>query len=798
MLKDVLRHATDLHQSGHLHEAEGLYKRILQEDPTHFDALNRLAIVALQRGDLKEALSRIELALRVNPDSASALSNKASILLSLNNHPEALLIYDRVIALKPDDPDAHYNRARALQGLNRHLEALTSYDRVVALKPDDAEAYFNRGSALFELNRLDEALASYEAAIGLQPSSEFYVNHGNVLRLLKRHELALASYDRALRLKPNSAETLYNLGNALLDLKRPEDALASYDRALALRRDYAEAYCNRGNALLDLRRPDKALASYDRALALKPDYPEALSNRGNAQLDLRHPEEALVSFERALTLKPDYAEALSNRGNALLDLHRPEEALSSYDQALTADPENFTAFGGYAYAASFCCDWKREAWIAQKLNQLVANGDSVSPFVMLVYSKDPTIQWKAARNYIQDRVPPRQVPLFQGPPYRHKTIRVAYLSADFRMHATSCLTAGLFAPHDRDRFEITAISFGKDDRSPMRNRIEKAFDHFHDVSSMSDGDTARLLREAEIDIAVDLNGHTKDGRPEILSFRPAPVQVSYLGYPGTMGAEFIDYVIADATVLPLQQRTYFTEKIVHLPDCYQVNDGKRDIAATTPTRRAEGLPEAGFVFCCFNNNYKITPEVFSIWMRLLTQLEGSVLWLLRDNDAAQRNLCREAEARGVASSRLVFARRQSVEQHLARHRLADLFLDTLPYNAHTTASDALWVGLPIVTCMGETFPARVAASLLRAIGLPELVTNSLPEYEQLARHLASLPGELAAIRTRLQQNRLAFPLFDTDRFARNLEAAYVRMWERSEAGLPPESFSVPPRSRLSH
>ena len=858
MLTDVLHKATELHKQGRLDEAEILYRQILDNDPRHSDALNRLAIVALQRGDLQEALSRIDLALCVTPEAVTALSNKGAILLSLKRYPEALAIYDRVIALKTDDPDGHYNRARVLTDLNRHKEALASYDQVITLRPNDAEAYFNRGNALLELKRPEDALASYDQAIALNPSSAAaYYSRGSALLELKRPVDALASYDHAIALNPNNAATFYNRGNVLLELMRPEEALASYDQALAIKADFAQAFSNRGNALLDLerredalasydraialnhsnastyynrgnvllelKRPEDALVSYDQAIALKSDFAQAFSNRGNALLDLRRREDALASYDRAITIKPDFAQAFSNRGNALLDLGRPEDALANYEQAiafnpnsaevynnranalrdlgrsgdsltsyvqaLAIDPNNSSAFAGFAHAALLCCDWKKQNWAAQLIDQKV-NGDNIDPSVMLGYPIDHKILIGLARNYIRSRIPLRRTPLYQRAPRHHNRIRVAYLSGDFRVHATAHLIAELFEVHDRVRFEIIGVSHGKNDRSSMRSRLERAFDKFHDVSNVSDADTAKLLQHAEIDIAVDLNGYTRGGRPEIFAFRPAPVQVNYLGYPGTLGADFIDYIIADPIVLPFDQQIYYTEKIVHLADCYQVNDRKRAIASVSPTRKAEGLPEVGFVFCCFNNNYKITQEFFDIWMRLLMQVPGSVLWLLRDNETAQHNLRREAAARGIAPTRLVFAERLAPDQHLARHSLADLFLDTLPYNAHTTGSDALFAGLPMVTCMGETFPGRVAASLLRAIGLPNLVTTSALEYEQLAQRLANTPSELGLLRTRLRQNRLMFPLFNTDRFVRQIEAAYVRMWERSQSGLLPESFSV--------
>ncbi|HEX3483611.1 MAG TPA: hypothetical protein VHT51_01035, partial [Micropepsaceae bacterium] len=383
-------------------------------------------------------------------------------------------------------------------------------------------------------------------------------------------------------------------------------------------------------------------------------------------------------------------------------------------------------------------------------------------------------------------------PLWHGEAYRHDKIRIAYISTDFRAHAVAFLIVGCFEHHDKSRFETTAISLHPDDGSETRQRIVAAFDRFIDVQAMSDAAVAAKLRELEIDIAIDLNGYTGDARTGILGHRPAPVQVNYLGYPGTMGAPYMDYLIADPMVIPSQDRVHYSEKIVYLPHGYQANDRKRRIAERTPTRHEAGLPETGFVFACFNNTHKIGPEMFDIWMRLLRDVEGSVLWLFEDNAEAAHNVKRETVARGVSAERVIFAPRVMPPEHLARTRLADLFLDTLPYNAHTTASDALWMGLPIVTCPSTTFPSRVAASLLHAIGMPEMVTSSLAEYEALAGALARDPVRLAAIKAKLIRNRDTEPMFDTARFTRYLEAAYTGMWERHQAGLPPESFAISP------
>ena len=702
--------------------------------------------------------------------------------------------YDRAIALAADDASAFYNRGIALQELRRFEEAVASYDRAIALKPGYAGTFFNRGNALHALKRFDEALASYDHAIMLKPDyAEAFNNRGVTLKELKRIDEALANCDKAIALKPDYAEAFNNRGVTLKELKRIDEALANCDKAIALKPDYAEAFNNRGNVLQDQKRFDEAVVSYDRAIMLKPDYAGAFNNRGNALQELERIDEALVSYNQAITLKPDQADAFNNRGNALRELKRFDEALASYTQAIVLMPDHKFAFSGLADCTMKLCDWTRWREISDELQRHVTEQKScLSPFVLLGYNDDSALHLSCAKNYVLDRFGTTPQCFGSGAIWCNNKIKVAYLSSDFRRHAVAYLVAELFERHDRSRFEVIGVSFGPDDGSDMQSRLAAAFDRFIDVRVQGDQEVARIISDLQVDIAVELNGLTQHGRLGILAFRPAPIQVSYLGFPGTTGADFIDYIIADAIVLPFDQQPHYTEHIIHLPDCYQVNDRKRTIAPHTPTRQELELPAEGLVFCCFNNNWKITPAVFDVWMRLLKAVEGSVLWLLRDNGDAETNLRKEAAARGIDPTRLVFAGRLPLEDHLARHRLADLFLDTLPYNAHTTASDALWSGLPVLSCRGKTFAGRVAASLLTAVGLPELLTDSLEEYEALALRIATDPLLRSGLRERLRKNRPECSLFDTDRFCRHIEAAYTTMWELWQRGERPRSFSVRP------
>lgn len=717
------------------------------------------ALAAHQRGQLAEAESLYRAALNDAPDHFDALNLMGVLLAQRGESASAAELIGRAVAINPNDPSANANLGKVLLHLGRHAEALACYDRILAGNPGSVDSLCNRGNALAALGRRDEALASYDRAAALQPGSAgVHFNRGNLLIELKRYGEALAGYERALALAPDSVDVLVNRGNTLRQLRRLDDALASYDRALAKAGDRADVLVNRGNTLREMQRLDEALASYDRALAVKPTECAALNSRGNVLRDLQRYDEAIASYERALAIEPGHAELLRN----------------------------------LRYAKMQCCDWGKVGALEAAMVADVEAGTSVeNPFSFLWLSSDPRLQQLCARSFVRSKFEPLPRPLWTGERYRHDKIRIAYLSADFHSHATAFLMAGLFEEHDRTRFDFTALSYGPPSQDETRRRLTAAFPRFLDVRGASDADVARTLRDLEIDIAVDLKGHTKENRLGILSHRPAPVQVTYLGHPGTLGAPFIDYVLADRVVIPAEHQAYFDEHVVYLPDTYQVNDSKRPVAEQAATRAELGLPEQAFVFCCFNNNYKITPEFFDVWMRLLRQVDGSVLWLLEDNAYAARNLRREAEARGVAAERLVFAARMELDAHLARHRHADLFLDTLPYNAHTTASDALWAGLPVVTCIGKTFSGRVAASLLHAVGLPELVTQSLADYESLALKLATDRPALGAVKAKLFRNRATAPLFDTKRFARHIEAAYTGMWERHQRGEEPARFSVP-------
>jgi protein O-GlcNAc transferase len=501
-----------------------------------------------------------------------------------------------------------------------------------------------------------------------------------------------------------------------------------------------------------------------------------------------------------LAVNRHHVEALAGRGRALAGAKRHREAVASFERALKLAPDHPFALGGLIRSAAEACDWTTTTRRIPEIAARATRGGLVEPLDLIVYRDDPALHLAAARGFVRHTLPIRPEPLWTGAVWRNQKIKLGYVASGFHEHPTAYLTTELIEIHDRSQFEVLGFATGPDDKSDIRARLARAFDRFLDVRPQTDEEVAHLINDMQVDIVIDRSGYTANSRPAIFTHRPAPIQVNYIGYPGTLASDVYDYPIADETVLPYDQQPFYAERIVHLPESYLVNDTKRLTPVDPITREAAGLPAHGFVFCCFNLTSKITPQMFDIWMRLLRQVAGSVLWLLRSHPATEQNLAREAAARGVDPARIVYADRMKLDRHLARHRLADLFLDTLPYNAHTTANDALLAGLPLVTCLGRAFAGRVAASLLVAIGLPELVTHSLEEYEALAARLAGEPSLLAQFRDRLQRNKLTYPLFDSHCYRRRIEAAYMTMWELWQRGEAPRNFAIsagdPPRSSL--
>jgi predicted O-linked N-acetylglucosamine transferase (SPINDLY family) len=656
--------------------------------------------------------------------------------------------------------------------------------------PDSVE--INSLIALFNHSKFKEAAVLAKILTERFPLYGFgWKLLGAAYREMGQFQNALPYMEKAIALLPNDAGAHFNLGVNLNDLGKLELAVGSYRRALEINPNFSGAHNNLGIVLKKMGRSNEAEASYLAALAIKSDFAQAYNNLGNINKDRGQIAEAEKNFRSAIQYKQDYADAYYNLGITLIGVQRYEESTDCFKKVLSLKPDYLFATSFYLYSKMQCCNWEGIEEDFKSLCCGIDTGQKMSvPFPLLAIPSSPKQQQSCAEFWVRKNHSDCLNAATYNFNYSHDRIRVGYFSSDFYNHATAHLMLELLSQHDRTRFEIIGFSFGISPNDKMRQRVSTAFDRFIDVNEQSDQSIVDLARKFEIDIAVDLKGHTTNPRTGIFALRAAPIQVNYLGYPGTMGAPFIDYLIADATLIPVEDRQYYTEKIAYLPDSYQVNDSQKLISSRQFTRQELGLPEEGFVFCCFNNNYKITPVVFDIWMQLLEQVDGSVLWLLETNVLARTNLIREAAKAGISSERIIFAKQMDLSEHLARHRLADLFLDTFYYNAHTTASDALWAGLPVLTCLGETFAGRVAASLLKAIGLPELITYAHNEYQSLALELATNLEKLASIRQKLDRNRITYPLFNTELFARSIEDSYTQMWKRHQASLLPEHIFI--------
>ena len=666
------------------------------------------------------------------------------------------------------------------------------FETAVNIKPDYFEAHKNLGLVFKNLGQVNESIDSLNMAISIK--SDYFDAHYNLAIILKelgRHDQALKSYEKAISINPNFANAYNNVGNLYLDLGREDDAINSYSRAIQINPNFAQAHNNLGNLFKDIERYEDAIQSYKKAIKANPQLSEAINNLGNLFKTLNQLDNAINCYKKAVAINPHFAEAHYNLGIVFKKTNKKEKALISLERAFSLKPSMDYILGDLLSAKCNFCSWGDYYALIDELQLKISNNKKVvNPFNLLGLIDDPSLQRKAAEIFANDQYPKKyalpEIQQYQ----KHPRIRIGYFSADFHNHATMHLMAELFELHKKSLFEIIAFSFGPDKKDEWRQRAVNSFDKFIDVRRKSDLEVSMIAREMEIDIAVDLKGYTRDCRPKIFVESCAPIQVSFLGYPGTMATDFIDYLIADQTLIPKEKRAHYSEKIAYMPYSYQVNVSNRDVSQDPVSRYEHGLPKKGFVFCCFNNNYKITISVFSVWMRILLAVEDSVLWLLENESITKKNLIQEAEKFGINKDRLVFAKMVLVEDHLSRIRLADLFIDTLPCNAHTTASDALRMGVPVLTCLGESFASRVAASLLSALKLHSLITSNHSEYESLAIELATQPKKLKAIKDILAISLSSETLYNAKLFTQNLESAYMQMYERHNKGLAPEHIYI--------
>ena len=678
-----------------------------------------------------------------------------------------------------------------LRSLGRLDLSLLAFKKAINIKPDYAEPYKIIGVILKEQGKLDEAIEAYRKAISIKPDYvEVFGNMGNALRKQGKLEEAVETYKKALAIRPNYAEAYYNMGNTLADQGKSEEAIKAYIKALSIKPNYVEAYHNMGVTLKDQGKLEEAIEACKKALLLKPDYAEAYNNLGVTLASQGKLEEATKAYKKSLTFKPDYAEAYNNMAIALRDQGKLEEAIEAYDNALKIKPNYETAKTAKLHQQAHICDWDSIEKDTAVIPKLGTCEKYVSPFDLLPLEDSPKRHQTRSKIYAKAKYPQNPLPPPVKQSKKTNRIRIGYFSTDFKEHPVAYLIAKVLEKHNRDQFEVFGYSLHGSKQSKMRQRLIKSFDCFVNVQGVSDKNVALQARQDGIDIAIDLTGYTQNTRAGIFAYRAAPVQINYLGYPGTLSADFMDYIVTDKCLVPREKQKYYNEKKIYLPNTYMPTDDSREFSTRSLTRRDMGLPENAFVFCCFNNNYKITRLEFSIWMRLLNKVENSVLWLRQSNQQSHLNLKNEAQKQNVEPSRIVFADRVPMDEHLARHRLADLFVDTFNFNAHTTATEALWAGLPVVTKMGQGFAARVAGSLLNAVGLPELITQTNQDYEALILELATNPKMLTKIKQKLATNRQTHPLFDTDQYTKHLEDAYQQAYQNYFDGNPPQTITV--------
>jgi predicted O-linked N-acetylglucosamine transferase (SPINDLY family) len=819
-VEKLLQKGLELHQIGQTEFASQIYKSILTVQPHQPEANYKMGLLAVGSGEMQAGLAFLETALEANADNALYWISYIDTLHQIGRIEDAQAIFNqaknngakgegfdqleqRLKALDQEPLEAsgaaslaHQNQPNVLESLK--LDQALRLAKKKAKEGSLAEAKRIYQDVLVKFPKNKKAIDGVKALAGGPVGKAFKVQDPPQYQLQSLIDLysqgllqqALEQATVLLQKFPSSG-VLYNIsGAAYKGLGQFDAAVEAYSKALAIEPENAQFYSHMGVVLQDQGKLEEAIEAYNKALAIKPDYAEAYNNMGNALKEQGKLEEAIEAYNKTLTIKPDYAEAYYNIGITLKEQGKLEEAIEAYNKALAIKPDYEVVRASKLHQQAHICDWDSIAKDIELIRRLGTIEGYVSPFALLSLEDDPEGHRIRSELYAEAKYPHKSMSTWVKPVQKPRRLKIGYFSADFHNHATMYLMAQVFATHNHEHFEVYAFSYGPDKRDEMRHKLIANVDKFYDVRNMSDAEIIELAKATNLDIAVDLKGYTKDHRLSLFSSRLAPVQISYLGYPGTLGADFIDYIVADQTLIPEDKRRYYTEQIIYLPYTYQPTDNKRRISSKIVTRQDVGLPSDAFVFCCFNQNYKISPKEFDIWMRLLSKVEGSVLWLLRSNKWTENNLKQQAEALGINSKRLVFADKIPQAEHIARQKLADLFLDTFNVNAHTTTSDALWAGLPVVTKMGQGFAARVAGSLLNAIGLPELVTTTKQDYEELILELATNPTRLAKVKEKLATNRLNQPLFNTELYTSHLESGYQQAYQNYFDGNPPQTITV--------
>jgi predicted O-linked N-acetylglucosamine transferase (SPINDLY family) len=801
--------ALKLHQSNDIENAKVLYKNILTTYPTHFDSTHLLGVVFYQEHQFEEAIYWIRKAIHLNSDDAAAYNNLANALVKISSYEEAIENYNHAIRIKADYKEAFFNRGVAQKHHSLLEDSIKSFDISIKFEYNLLQAYTNQGELYFSLYNFEKSLACFLNASKLNRSSQLYLQLGLVYFSLNKYTESADSFSHCLELDPINTEALFYKANSLQQLSSFYEAITYYSQTIDLDNQYTSAYVNRGIAFNAIKKYEHALKDFNAALKLNPTLAVAYCNKGVTYNELRNYQSAINNFNKAIDFDQSFSEAYLNRGNSFYGLKNLDVAIDNYNISIKYNDkyalaysnkanalqelrrfkeasENFKisyslnaglefVYGKYINSKLMICDWSSFKEDIDNLLRYSIFHQSITPFDALSILDDPHFHQQISENYINHKFKNHIIPLVKKNG-SHEKIKIAYYSADFKEHPVAYLTAEIFELHDRDKFEVFGFSLTKVKQSQIRDRIVKSFDHHYEVWDSSDLEVALLSQKLEIDIAIDLGGHTIDSRVSIFANRAAPIQISYIGYLGTMGAKFIDYIVSDNIITPKNLRSYYTEKIIFLPS-YQSNDSKRIHISNVHDRQYQ-IPENTFVFCNFNNNYKILPDIFECWMQILSKVQNSILFLFADNEFVIVNLKKYAELSGINSNRLIFGNRTSYAEYLSRYNLCHLFLDTFPYNAGTTASDSLWCNVPVLTIAGNSFASRVAASVLTSIGLSDLITTHKKDYVSLATELAHNHEKYTEIKSRLIKNKSSWPLFDSQLFTKNWERALKVAYER--------------------
>ncbi len=757
-----------------------------------------IALEHHRAGRWEAAIEAYQVAIRQYPQMPELHFNLASILHSLGNLTAAEPVYRQATVLNPAFAEAYNNLGDVHKLLGNYDVAVSALEKAIRLRPEYAEAFNNLGSLFQIQGHLDRAIQAYRNAIAIKPDlyqavhnlATCYWKNGN-------HALALEAAKQSVQLANHFYEAQLQLGVFLQKTNQLHDAVPALESAVRLKPDSTNALLKLGNAYQLLGKLLEAIPIYEHLLTLDPTDFVAYNDLASAYQEINHYDKARNRYEKAIELAPNFVEAYANLAGCCFLQQDFQASIDYCRQALTLNPQMHRVKMMLINQLMLQCDWKD---IERLSDELISANDSetaqeaITPFSFISLARPTTPQQQLAcsrkwTNYLRQKV---EHPKIQRPPnsFGNRRIRIGYVSADFRIHAVAFMLPELFEQHDRASFEVFAYALSSEDGSQIRHRLKSGVDVFRDMQSYSHRQAAEQIANDKIDILIDLQGYTTHSRSEILEMRPAPIQVSYIGFPGTMGCDFIDYILVDDYVVPPDQQPFFSEKLVHLPGSYQVNDSNHVVSRRHFSRAECGLPEEGFVFCSFNSFAKYTPAMFDVWMQLLRKIPNSVLWCAGKNEQAIANLQHEALSRGVAKERLVFAEQLPIDEHLARHHLADLFLDTFPYNGHATASIAIRMGLPIVTLSGSTLASRVAGSLLRAVNMPTLIATNFDEYEAIAMRLATDRQALQATQSELVKNLKFSKLFDGGDFARKVEQAYRKMYALLQSGTDPQPIQI--------